>query len=85
MSSEKNCATIRALHFQLEHTPLLGVYQPLGETGTVGSPVDLPSDASSLTITGLTPYTNYSVVVYASTIGGSGNRSSLIQQTEEDG
>ena len=74
-----------ALYLQLEHTPLLGIYEPLGETGAIGSPFILPSDASSLTITGLTPFTNYSVDVYASTIGGNGSRRSLIQQTEEDG
>ena len=49
-----------------------------------GSPYFLDEQATSLTITGLTPNTNYSIEVYASTSAGAENSSIEINQTDED-
>ena len=49
-----------------------------------GSPYFLDEQARSLTITGLTPNTNYSIEVHASTSAGAGNSSIEVNQTDED-
>ena len=49
------------------------------------SPAVLNEQATSLTITGLTPNTNYSIEMYASTSAGEGNRATAVNQTDEDG
>ena len=49
-----------------------------------GSPYFLDEQARNLTITGLTPNTNYSIEVYASTSAGAGNSSIELNQTDED-
>ena len=49
-----------------------------------GTPAVLDEQATSLTITELTPNTNYSIEVYASTSAGAGNSSFEVNQTDED-
>ena len=56
-----------------------------GDLGTPGSPHGLPADATALVITELTPNTNYSVTVYASTSVGGGQEAIEVGQTDEDG
>ena len=54
--------------------------------GNLGSPFTLGNpDETSLTITELTINTNYIVMVYASTDAGEGNRTTAMNQTDEDG
>ena len=64
---------------------MLGPVGPLGEVGIPDSPAVLDEQATSLTITELTPNTNYSIEVYANTSAGEGNRATAVNQTDEDG
>ena len=78
---------------QVLYEPLPGPYEPLGDLGRVESPTLLSgsfgnlstfsSTTTGLTLSDLTPFTNYSITVFASTSAGDGLNSILIEQTEE--
>ena len=80
---------------QVFYEPLAGPYEPLGDLGSVESPTLLTgssgnlstffSNTTGLTLSDLTPFTNYSITVFASTSAGDGLNSILVQQTEETG
>ena len=76
------------------YEPLPGPYEPLGDLGVAESPTPntgspgkytFSASTTAVTLSALTPFTNYTVSVFASTSVGGGNKSSLIEQTEEAG
>ena len=63
-------------------------YFPTESDGVTGSPpsgTNLSADATSLTLTDLTPNTAYNVTVRAWTANGPGDPSTVIGRTNEDG
>ena len=63
-------------------------YFPIESDGVTGLPpsgTNLSADATSLTLTGLTPNTAYSVTIRAWTANGPGDPSTVIGRTNEDG
>ena len=66
---------------------LPGPVEPLGSEENPPSPYSLSADVSSLLITDLAPYTNYSITVYAMTemVDKDGENATRVNQTEEDG
>ncbi len=71
---------------QVSHDPILGTFDPLGNVGTLSNPsIQSDSNAVSVTISGLSFFTNYTVSICALTSAGCGNISSNNAQTNEDG
>ena len=63
-------------------------YFPIESDGVTGSPpsgTNLSADATSLTLTDLTPNTAYNVTVRAWTAKGPGDPNTVIGKTSEDG
>ena len=80
---------------QVIYQPLPGPYEPFGNTGIVESPTPLSGSpgnpytfslsTTDLTLSGLSPYTEYCITVFASTSAGDGLSSSIVVQTKEIG
>ncbi len=70
---------------QVSHDPIMGTF--LGTVGTLSNPsIQSDPNAGSITITGLSPFTNYTVSICALTSAGCGKISSNnTAQTNEDG
>ncbi|XP_064385915.1 uncharacterized protein LOC135334596 isoform X5 [Halichondria panicea] len=71
--------------YNVSHDPILGNFDPLGTVGTLSNPfIQSDSNAGSVIITGLSPFTDYTVSICALTSAGCGNISSNTAQTNED-
>ena len=72
------------MFLQVSHDPIMGAF--LGTVGTLSNPsIQSDPNAGNITITGLSPFTNYTVSICALTSAGCGNISSNTSQTNEDG
>ena len=67
---------------QINHEAIHG---PLGVQGTLEGFDENDANTVSVTISQLSPYTNYTITLCARTSVGCGNATSTVGQTDEDG
>ena len=70
---------------QINHEAIQGHLSSLGVQGTLEGFDENDANTVSVTISQMSPYTNYTITLCARTSVGCGNTTSTVGQTDEDG